>query len=277
MKPISVGSVEQFPEKNPQYACVANVDLVIVREANVVHVLYGRCLHRGALLADGYVDGQNLICGLHGWDYRLDSGISEYNNEEKLPSFKGWIEDGKVYVDEDEIASWEKKHPQPYHREEYLGLYADIHGTEEEPYVKEIHRLAKNGLSKTGHHGKVAAMGVPLVELPRWKDILIQTAQLKTKPLPENTEVETEFVLGKKAKKPLTMKIPIFISDMSFGALSEEAKVSLARGAEMVGTGICSGEGGMLPEEKAENSRYLFELGSGKFGFSWDKASTVQA
>jgi glutamate synthase domain-containing protein 2 len=64
---------------------------------------------------------------------------------------------------------------------------------------------------------------------------------------------------------------------MSFGALSEEAKVALARGAELAGTGICSGEGGMLPEEQAENRRYLYELASGKFGWSLDKVRNVQA
>ena len=55
----------------------------------------------------------------------------------------------------------------------------------------------------------------------------------------------------------------MFVSDMSYGALSEEAKVALSRGAELAGTGICSGEGGMLPEEQAENSRYFYELASG--------------
>jgi glutamate synthase domain-containing protein 2 len=64
---------------------------------------------------------------------------------------------------------------------------------------------------------------------------------------------------------------------MSYGALSEEAKVALARGAELAGTGICSGEGGMLPEEHAENSRYFYELASGKFGWSLDKVADVQA
>ena len=43
--------------------------------------------------------------------------------------------------------------------------------------------------------------------------------------------------------KTLELKIPIFVSDMSFGALSEEAKTALAKGAELAGTGICSGEG----------------------------------
>nr|MDJ0825858.1 FMN-binding glutamate synthase family protein [Rhodobacter sp.] len=42
-------------------------------------------------------------------------------------------------------------------------------------------------------------------------------------------------------------------------------------------TGICSGEGGMLPEEQAANSRYFYELASARFGFSWDKLAQVQA
>ncbi|UCF41539.1 MAG: FMN-binding glutamate synthase family protein, partial [Gemmatimonadota bacterium] len=50
-----------------------------------------------------------------------------------------------------------------------------------------------------------------------------------------------------------------------------------ARGAELAGTGIASGEGGMLPEEQAENSRYLYELASARFGFSMDKLRKVQA
>ena len=53
--------------------------------------------------------------------------------------------------------------------------------------------------------------------------------------------------------------------------------MALAKGAEQAGTGICSGEGGMLPEEQAANSRYFYELASGKFGFSWDKLDVVQA
>ena len=53
--------------------------------------------------------------------------------------------------------------------------------------------------------------------------------------------------------------------------------MSLARGAELAGTGIASGEGGMLPQEQEENSRYFYELASGRFGFGWDKVRRVQA
>ena len=149
--------------------------------------------------------------------------------------------------------------------------------TPEEPTVELIHALARDGLEKTGHHGPLAAMGVPRPTLPQWDDIQLLTAQLATKPLLEDTEVGAELVVGPNAKKPLRLEIPIFVSDMSFGALSEEAKVAMARGAELAGTGICSGEGGMLPEEQAENSRYFYELASAKFGFSEELLSQVQA
>ncbi|MBT6627709.1 MAG: glutamate synthase, partial [Gemmatimonadetes bacterium] len=149
--------------------------------------------------------------------------------------------------------------------------------TPEEPHVKAIHDLARDGLSKVGHHGQMGAMGVPRNELPTWDDLQILTAQFAHKPLMDEAEVGTELVIGPRAKKPMTLAIPLFVSDMSFGALSEEAKLSLARGAEMAGTGICSGEGGMLPEEQEANSRYFYELASAKFGYQEDLLTRVQA
>jgi glutamate synthase domain-containing protein 2/CDGSH-type Zn-finger protein len=149
--------------------------------------------------------------------------------------------------------------------------------TPEEPTVEFIHQLAREGLTKTGHHGPMTSMGVPRHLLPHWDDIQVMVAQMASKPLMEEDAVDTGLVIGPKAKKPLTLKIPLFVSDMSFGALSEEAKVALAAGAELSGTGICSGEGGMLPEEQAANSRYFYELASAGFGYDESKLKNVQA
>ncbi len=278
-KKVSVATWSTLPDREPQYALVANVDLVVVRYGDEVSVLYGRCQHRGALMSDGFISGDNIICGVHSWDYRYDTGVSEYNNTEKLHKFTSWVDtaDDAVYVDESEIAAWAVDNPQPYNRDAYLGLYADIHGTPEEPFNGYIQHLAKNGLNRWGHHGQVSAMGVALTELPRWEDINVVTGQLARRPLLDDDAVGTDLLIGPNAKKPLHLEIPIFVSDMSFGALSEEAKVALATGAEMAGTGICSGEGGMLPEEHASNSRYFYELASAKFGWSLDKVKDVQA
>ena len=278
MKNISVAKYEDLQDRKPEYALVGEVDLVVLRIDDEVSVFYGRCLHRGALMSDGFVSGNNLVCGVHNWDYRLDTGVSEYANEEALPKFSSRVEDGEVYVDADEIAEWAEKNPQPFNRDEYLGLYADTsHATPEEPYNALIQKYAREGLSKTGHHGEVAAMGVPRDQLPSWDDIQIVTAQLHRPPLLDDHKVGTEVVIGPNAQKPLKLEIPLFVSDMSFGALSEPAKVALARGAELAGTGICSGEGGMLPEEHEANSRYFYELASGRFGFDWAKLLKVQA
>jgi len=149
--------------------------------------------------------------------------------------------------------------------------------TAEEPTVAFIHQLAREGLTKLGHHGPMTSMGVPRNRLPHWDDIQIMAAQMATKPLMEDQNVATELVVGPEAKKPLRLNIPLMVSDMSFGALSEEAKISLARGAELAGTGICSGEGGMLPEEQAENSRYFYELASARFGYKEELLEKVQA
>lgn len=277
MKEINLCSFSDLEEKKPIGKQVNGLDLVVIRYGENVSVLYGRCLHRGALMADGFVDGDNLICGVHNWDYRIDTGVSEYNNEEALHKFHAVIKEGNVLVDEEEINDYLAKHPQPFNRDKYLGQYADTHPTDTEPYTNYIKELAQNGLKNWGHHGPSAAMGVDRNALPKWEDIQFLPAQLATRPLLDEETVNTKVVIGKKAKKPLTIDIPLFVSDMSFGALSREAKIALSMGAELAGTGICSGEGGMLPAEQENNSKYFYELASGKFGFSWDKVMKAQA
>ncbi len=277
MSKVAVATWSELADRQPAYALVADVDLVVIRYGEEASVLYGRCLHRGALLADGHIEGDNLICGLHNWDYRIDSGISAYNNTETLAKFACWIENEKIMVDRDQIAAWALAHPQPYKRDAYQGLYADLHGDPVEPHVGLIQRYAREGLSKTGHHGVTEAMGVPRGELPSWDDIQFVTAQLAVPPQLDDVPVGSEVVIGPNAQKPLTLKIPLLVSDMSFGSLSEPAKVALAKGAQLAGTGICSGEGGMLAEEQAANGRYFYEFASARFGFSWDKVCKAQA
>jgi len=279
LDPFKVARWEDLSDRLPTHALVENTALVIIRFDDQISVLYGRCLHRGALLSDGHIDDHdNLICGVHQWDYRIDSGVSEYNNEEFLHKFKAAIDgEGGVFIDRADVVAFEEMHPQPFRRNEYLGAYQDTHPESTEPYTNYIRELARNGLKNYGHHGPSAAMGVDRNTLPKWEDIQFLPAQLHRRPLLDEEEVVTKVVIGPKAGKPLELEMPLFVSDMSFGALSREAKIALSRGAEMAGTGICSGEGGMLPDEQANNSRYFYELASAKFGFSFEKAAKAQA
>jgi methylamine---glutamate N-methyltransferase subunit C len=274
-------SFTQLSPLQPTYALAANVDLVILRledqDPEQVVVMYGRCQHRGALMSDAHIQGDKIVCGLHGSNYIYKTGINPRYLNKNLQKFKAWIENDQVMVDLEEIAAWEKRNPQQYNRERYQGLYADSQPAPEEPHNRFILELARNGLKNFGHHGPTAAMGVPFDKLPKWDDIQLVTAQLWKVPLLDDAPVATKVVIGPNAKKPLVLDIPLFVSDMSFGALSQEAKTALALGADMAGTGICSGEGGMLEDEQAANSRYFYELASGRFGYDIEKVKKCQA
>lgn len=112
-QPRRIATFSELIDHQPVHAEVNGLDLVITRFDDKLSVLYGRCLHRGALMSDGHVSGDDLICGLHGWDYRLDSSVSAYNNSEVLHKFSAKIEDDGVWVDEAEINSYLEKHPNP--------------------------------------------------------------------------------------------------------------------------------------------------------------------
>ena len=119
-------------------------------------------------------------------------------------------------------------------------------------YMEEIHQMAVSGKSI------IEAMGTEMA-MPGWDDILILGAQLNPPPLMEHDPVSLTTVIGKHAEKPMVLDGPVYISHMSFGALSREMKVALAEGSALAGTAMCSGEGGILPEEKAAAHKYIFE------------------
>ena len=119
-------------------------------------------------------------------------------------------------------------------------------------YMKEIHEMAVTGKSA------IEAMGTQM-KMPNWDDVLVLGAQLNPMPLDEHAEVSLKTVIGKHAAKPMVLDMPVYISHMSFGALSKETKIAMAKGSAAAGTAMCSGEGGILPEEKAAAYKYIFE------------------
>lgn len=252
MDPVAILSHEELSRDEPMGRLVEGVDLVAVLDvSDVARVYYGRCQHRGALLADGHMEGEHLVCTLHGSTYDAETGRNIRSRGADLASFTSWVGGGQVYVDASEIRKWRRENPQPFERDRYQGAFAPTKGIDAEPHVEDIQTLAGDGLQAVGHHGEVAAMGVSSQDVPRWDDIQLLTAQLHRSPLLDEDPVATEVVIGPGAARPLSLRGPLLVSDMSFGALSAESKIAMARGAERAGTGICSGEGGVHPDEQA--------------------------
>ena len=137
-------------------------------------------------------------------------------------------------------------------------------------YMEEIHQMAVSGRSVSG------AVGTKM-KMPNWDDILILGAQLNPSPLNDGDAVMTATVIGKNAKRPMILEHPIYVSHMSFGALSKEVKVALAKGSALAHTAMCSGEGGILPEEKEAAYKYIFEYIPNKYSVTDENLRTSDA
>ena len=110
-----------------------------------------------------------------------------------------------------------------------------------------------------------------------WDEILICGAQLATLPLNESVAVSTKTVIGPRAKTPMTLETPVYVSHMSYGALSREIKIALAKGSAAARTAMCSGEGGILPESLDASHRYIFEYVPNRYSVNDDNLKAADA
>ncbi|HBF5909412.1 TPA: alpha-hydroxy-acid oxidizing protein [Clostridioides difficile] len=151
----------------------------------------------------------------------------------------------------------------------YLSTYLR-RDDEVEKHMDIIHEMAVTGKSII----EPMRTKLPVIS---WDDILIMGAQLNPLPLNEHDEVNTTTIIGKKAKKPMIIENPVYISHMSFGALSKELKITLAKGAAQNKTAMCSGEGGILPEEKEASYKYIFEYVPNKYSVTEENLKNSDA
>ena len=141
---------------------------------------------------------------------------------------------------------------------------------EAEPYFADIQEMARSNRTMD----EPMRTKEPVIS---WDEILFKGAQLARTPLNHADPVNTRTVIGPRAATPLEIETPIYISHMSFGALSREAKTALAKGSAAVKTLICSGEGGILPQEFDAAYRYIFEYVPNKYSVTDENLQKVDA
>jgi len=139
-----------------------------------------------------------------------------------------------------------------------------------EEYMTDIHSMAKTGESVI----EPMRTKKPVVS---WDDILIKGAQLSRLPLNKSESVSTATTIGPGAKQPLVIETPIYVSHMSYGALSREVKIALARGSASVKTAMCSGEGGILSESLESAYKYIFEYVPNRYSVNEENLRKVDA
>ena len=129
--------------------------------------------------------------------------------------------------------------------------------------IEEIQDKAALGRYRIRGFGTLRARPLPSLD-----DLTFLPASLTRIPLEGYRErCETTTVLGTRfAEQPIKLEIPVMITGMSYGALSLNAKVALARGASAVGSSTTSGDGGMLPAERENSQTMIVEVLPSRYG-----------
>lgn len=187
---------------------------------------------------------------------------ADFDNEWKCPICSA--DKTHIVANGDNIDSGEKKD-----NKEYLSEWkraSDGH----ESLMSLVHQMAVSGKSV------IEPMSTKK-KIISWDNILIKGAQLSKIPLNKEENVNTKTVIGPRAKYPLIIDTPMFITHMSFGALSKEAKIALAKGSSRVKTAMCSGEGGILEESFQSSYKYIFEYVPNEYSVNPDNLKKVDA
>ena len=127
--------------------------------------------------------------------------------------------------------------------------------------------------------GRYRMRGMALMKkIPHWDDLVFLPGTL-TRFVIEGYREKclTETIIGPRAKNPIKLDIPVYITSMSFGALSYEAKTALARGSSMAGSATCSGEGGMIPDERRYSHKWYYQCIQSRYGFNPHHAQLADA
>src|SRR5438034_2799267 len=138
--------------------------------------------------------------------------------------------------------------------------------------ISEIRRAAATGIYDIRGFGAKR-------KLPDFDDLLFLGASISRYTLEGYREkCATDVTIGARfAKKPITLKIPITIAGMSFGALSAQAKEALGRGASAVGTSTTTGDGGMTAEERAHSRILVYQVLPSRYGMNLDDLRKADA
>lgn len=261
---IRVAGEADLSVDEPRGVRVNDRPLVIVRRADGrVHAVEDRCPHRGGQLSDGSVAGEDIVCPLHGYDFDLTTGVSRYDSTERIRTYPARLNDGGIEVDADAVQ------PLPAgHDAAYLSTWA-------RPHDEALHGYGY--LRGLAQGVPSSAMGTRRPLTPSWDEILLLPAQVARPARLEEEPLSLRTVLGRRAARPLVLDVPMFISHMSFGALSASAKGALARVSREMGTAIGSGEGGVLDAERRAAGPYILEMASGYFGWTPENIAHADA
>jgi len=99
---MKVLALSELPSGKGVLVAVNGHDVVVFRKGDEILAIGNDCPHQGGSLCDGWVEGEIVICPVHGWEFDMRSGACMTVPGESLPRYTASVEDGAVYLEETE-------------------------------------------------------------------------------------------------------------------------------------------------------------------------------
>jgi len=99
---MKVLALSELPSGKGVLVAVNGHDVVVFRKGDEILAIGNDCPHQGGSLCDGWVEGEIVICPVHGWEFDMRSGACMTVPGESLPRYTASVEDGAVYLEEAE-------------------------------------------------------------------------------------------------------------------------------------------------------------------------------
>lgn len=95
---VEVGPLEQLPSGTGTTYTVADKQVAVFNVDGCVYAMADNCLHRGASLGSGKLEGKVVTCRAHGWRYDVTTGNTMHVPDYGVESYPAKIVDGKILV-----------------------------------------------------------------------------------------------------------------------------------------------------------------------------------
>lgn len=90
--------IDDIPEGRGVSRFLAETPVGILRSGNAIHAFFGLCPHANGPIGRGWIEGDELVCPLHRWRFRLDDGAGTTVPECSLAKYPVEVRDGEVWV-----------------------------------------------------------------------------------------------------------------------------------------------------------------------------------
>jgi nitrite reductase/ring-hydroxylating ferredoxin subunit len=94
-----VGTLSQIPDDEGLRVTVEGHNIALFRRDRRVYAVGDSCPHMGASLSEGFIDGKCVVCPWHGWIFDLETGVSPFDDDARVPVFRVAVEGEDVFIE----------------------------------------------------------------------------------------------------------------------------------------------------------------------------------